>query len=203
MHSRAWLWLQVLTVARVPLTIVVAALLCTLEPSSSVVLVCAGFLLAAELTDALDGFIARRFGLASEVGAMLDPWADSISRLVVYWSLACAGLANVLVPLVMAVRDITVSYCRITWIRQGRSVGARLSGKLKAIVQAGAAFALLSGPLCSEATRPWVREAFSWTVIVITVYSGIDYLLSSKRADKANDGDATAQDADSKSANSA
>lgn len=203
MHSRAWLWLQVLTLARIPLALVVAVLLCVFGPSPSIVLTCAALLLVGELTDALDGFIARRFGLATEVGAMLDPWADSISRLVVYWSLACSGLANVLVPLVMAVRDITVSYCRITWTRKGLSVGARLSGKLKAIVQAIAAFALLSGPLYSEIGPPWVKELLCWSVIAVTAYSGIDYFVASCRVAKGSDGGVSAEDTDSEPAISA
>ena len=44
-----------------------------------------------ELTDALDGAIARARGVTSELGATLDPLTDSMSRLIVYWTLAAAG----------------------------------------------------------------------------------------------------------------
>jgi CDP-diacylglycerol--glycerol-3-phosphate 3-phosphatidyltransferase len=130
----------------------------------------------SEVTDALDGFFARRLGVVSETGAMLDPYADSVSRLIVYWSLAGAGSALAFVPLVMAVRDVTVAYARITWVRQGKSVSARLSGKVKAVVQGVAAFALLWGPLYVKATGVWITVALSWLVIAVTVYSAVDYV---------------------------
>jgi len=205
MHSRALFWLQAVTVARVPLAAVVATLLLMFDRSLPVMLLAAVVLLAAELTDALDGYLARRLGLVSEFGAMLDPWADSVSRLIVYWGLACSGLALALVPLVMALRDVTVSYCRITWTRKGRSVGARISGKIKAIVQAVAAFGLMLGPLAGDMLGPlagdmlgplagetasfWVKVALSWLVIAVTVYSGVDYFASSFRTGKATESD--------------
>jgi len=133
-------------------------------------------LLLGEVTDALDGFLARRYNLQSEWGAMLDPYADSVSRLIIYWALGQAGLALAVVVLVMAVRDVTVAYCRIIWTRQGRSVGAKLSGKAKAVVQFAGAFILLLLPLLVAAETRWPMLAVSWLVIVATAWSGLDYL---------------------------
>jgi CDP-diacylglycerol--glycerol-3-phosphate 3-phosphatidyltransferase len=143
-------------------------------------LACSIILAISEVTDALDGFLARRLGVVSETGAMLDPYSDSISRLIVYWSLAWAGLALAIVPLVMAVRDVTVAYARITWVRKGKSVSARWSGKVKAVVQGVAAFALLWAPVYDDWTGEWVSTAVSWLVIAVTVYSAADYLRSRK-----------------------
>jgi phosphatidylglycerophosphate synthase len=94
--------------------------------------------------------------------------------------LACAGLANVGVPLVLAVRDVTASYCRIVWVRSGKSAGARISGKVKAIVQAAGAFLLLLSPLYVPLISNWVPkvavlEVVSWCVILVTAWSGCDY----------------------------
>lgn len=178
----AYIGLQILTVARVPISIVFAAVLLGLyqpandTPQVALLIACTVILLLGEVTDALDGFLARRYSLQSEWGAMLDPYADSVSRLIIYWALGQAGLALALVVLVMAVRDVTVAYCRIIWTRQGRSVGAKLSGKVKAVVQFAGAFILLLLPLFVAVEARWPMLAVSWLVIVATAWSGLDYV---------------------------
>jgi CDP-diacylglycerol---glycerol-3-phosphate 3-phosphatidyltransferase len=175
--SRNYLLVQGLTLSRIPLAIAFAAVLAGFRsPGLGVILACSVILAISEVTDALDGLLARRWGVVSETGAMLDPYSDSVSRLIVYWSLAWAGLALAFLPLVMAVRDVTVAYCRITWVRQGRSVSAKWSGKVKAVVQGVAAFVLLWSPLYVAATGAWIVTAVSGVVIAVTVYSAIDYL---------------------------
>ena len=175
--SGKYLLVQAVTLARIPLAIVLAVLLAISESLTTSVLIAGSILLAiSELTDFLDGQLARRLGVVSETGAMLDPYSDSVSRLIVYWSLANVGLALSFVPLVMAVRDVTVAYCRITWVRQGKSVSAKWSGKIKAAVQGLCAFALLWTPALGESIRAWAAPALSWLVVAVTVYSAIDYL---------------------------
>ncbi len=169
--------MQVVTLVRIPLAVIFAAVLLTRSELTLGVLVACSVLLAiSEVTDFLDGFLARRLGVVSETGAMLDPYSDSASRLIVYWTLASAGLALAVVPLVMALRDVTVAYCRITWVRQGKSVSAKWSGKIKAVVQGFAAFALLWSPAYRATTGAWAVTAISWLVIAVTVYSALDYL---------------------------
>jgi CDP-diacylglycerol--glycerol-3-phosphate 3-phosphatidyltransferase len=174
-NRSAFFLVQALTVVRIPLCIAVASLLLIFGTDIWVLATCTVVLAAAELTDMLDGMLSRKLGVTSEIGATLDPYADSVSRIIVYWGLACAGLANVGVPLVLAVRDVTASYCRIAWVRSGKSAGARISGKVKAIVQAAGAFLLLLSPLYVHVTGSWVPEVISWCVIAVTAYSGCDY----------------------------
>jgi len=166
---------QALTVARIPLCIAIAALLLIFGTPLWVLMTCSVLLIAAELTDMLDGMLSRKLGVTSEIGATLDPYADSVSRIIVYWGLACAGLTNAGVPLVLAIRDVTTAYCRIVWVRSGKSAGARLSGKVKAIVQAAGGFLLLLSPLFIGFTGSWLTVVVSWCVIVVTAWSGCDY----------------------------
>lgn len=176
--SRLRFWLvQAVTAARVPLAVVFAALLLNAGYSPTVVWLGAVTLLIIEVSDGLDGFLARRLGVASEWGATLDPYCDSVSRMIVYWTLASANLTFSVIVLVMAVRDVTVANCRMAWIRQGRSVAAKWSGKIKAVVQGAGAFVLLFAPLFFEPiSRAWVAAVTSWLVIGVTVYSGLDYV---------------------------
>ena len=171
-----YLFVQLLTVARVPLSIVFAVLLILVdEPSALFRWGLATLLLAGEITDALDGILARKWGVQSEFGAMLDPYADSVSRIIVYWSLAQAQLAMAVVPIVMALRDITVAYCRIMMVQKGRSVKANWAGKAKAVIQCVGAFILLLCPL-APALEPTTVSVVSWLVIVATAASSVPYI---------------------------
>ncbi|MBM4370667.1 MAG: CDP-alcohol phosphatidyltransferase family protein [Deltaproteobacteria bacterium] len=182
---RSVVLLLVLTLSRIPLAALLTALLVTQERSPwllAAVLVLLGLI---ELTDLLDGQLARRTGNVTEEGAMLDPYADSVARLVVYWGLSQAGLALALVPLAMAVRDVTVATCRITLSRHGRSVAAKLSGKVKAVVQGGVAALLILGPAYWPFTGEWTIAALSWVVIVVTLLSAIQYAMAAVAAARA------------------
>jgi len=171
----AWLALQVFTLARIPLAGAFAALLLLLPRGTATLILCLAILVLVELTDLLDGIFARRFDIVTEWGAMLDPFADSMSRLIVFWALAVNGLVIALVPLAMALRDVTVAYSRIVLARHGRSVSARFSGKLKAVTQAVGGFIALLGPVYWDKTGTWTLHAVSWIVIGVTLFSVLEY----------------------------
>ncbi|MBM80695.1 MAG: hypothetical protein CMJ78_08895 [Planctomycetaceae bacterium] len=167
--------LQLLTIARLPISIAFAVVLLNVDRTTPVVATLFVLLLLGEITDGLDGWVARRLNLVSEWGAMLDPYADSVSRLIIYWALGAAGLGLTIVPLVMAIRDVTTAYCRIVWTRRGGSVSARISGKIKAVVQCVAAFVMLVIPFAWPEYDKLTVLTVSWIVIVTTALSGIDY----------------------------
>jgi len=183
--DRRFLAVQVLTLSRIPLAVLFALLLVNLEWGLGSFLICFVLLLAIELTDLLDGIVARRLGLVTEWGAMLDPYADSTARLIVFWALASEHLVLGLVPLVMALRDVSVAYCRIILSRHGQSVSARLSGKIKAVVQCAAAWTALPGPYYYDLIGRWTIPALSWLVIVVTALSAVQYAQGAFQAARA------------------
>jgi CDP-diacylglycerol--glycerol-3-phosphate 3-phosphatidyltransferase len=137
---------------------------------------------AIEISDVVDGHLARVHNSVSPFGKMFDPYADSVSRLIVYWSLAIIGRCVPFVPLVMAVRDVTVAYCRMHILRRGMDISARGTGKLKALVQGVCAFLLMAGPLYwGQHGRIWIL-GLSGAVIFMTLASMIDYGLAAVRA---------------------
>ena len=167
-----------LSISRVILSVLFAAvLLLSTMTRTTTLSVCLVILLLAEATDFLDGYFARRFRVTTEWGAMLDPLTDSMTRLIVYWSAAAADLVLGVVPLVMALRDILVAYCRIVMTRFGTTVAARPSGKIKAVVQALGSIAALLGPLYWPITGKWTLHAISWLVIVVTIASAGEYVV--------------------------
>jgi CDP-diacylglycerol--glycerol-3-phosphate 3-phosphatidyltransferase len=126
-----------------------------------------------EVTDLLDGYLARMHDAVTGFGKLFDPYTDSLSRLTVYWSLAVVGRCLVFVPLVMAARDISVAYIRLQLTRQGRDVAARWWGKLKAIVHGTGGLVLMSGPLWWGRTGP----VFIWTISLLAVLVTLGSLL--------------------------
>jgi CDP-diacylglycerol--glycerol-3-phosphate 3-phosphatidyltransferase len=175
-NPHGFILVQSMTFIRIPLAIVFSVVFLTSQYSFASLLWSTILLLIVETTDLVDGIFARRHSLVSEYGAMLDPFADSISRLIIYWSLSVQGLVLFLVPLSMAIRDITVAYARILLAKKNRSVSARKSGKIKAIVQASGSFLALFGPLYWKWIGFWSFYVLSSVIIVVTLLSMIEYV---------------------------
>lgn len=172
----AYAIIQSVTFIRIPLAITFSIILLNSKDSYFSVIFCLVLLVAIEATDLLDGIIARRYKLVSEYGAALDPFSDSLTRLIIYWSLAAKNLVFLLLPLVMAVRDITVAYSRIALAKKNQSVSARLSGKIKATVQATGSFIALLGPFYWKYTGFWIYYLVSWIIISVTFFSAVEYV---------------------------
>ncbi len=171
-----------LTLSRLLLAGIFAILMEWPGPSGTGVALGLAVLLASELTDLLDGLLARRWGVTSSLGALIDPYTDSLSRLLIYWSLARTGAAWDILPLAMAWRDITVAYCRMILLRSGTGAGARRSGKVKAAVQGFGAYGLLLSHLLESQTRGSVASAISAVVLLVTLWSVSDYVRDAMRA---------------------
>jgi cardiolipin synthase len=64
--------------------------------------------LAAGLSDAVDGFLAKRFGMATELGAYLDPLADKAMVVSIYVTLAIVGIIPLWLVILVVSRDIMI-----------------------------------------------------------------------------------------------
>ena len=85
----------------------------------------------ASITDFLDGFIARKKNLITEGGMLLDSLADKIlvdSVLVVFASI---GFINVLVPVIVIIRDVFVNGIKMMMAIKGKVIASIPSGKVK------------------------------------------------------------------------
>jgi len=93
--------------------------------------------LAAGVSDAVDGFLAKRFGMASELGAYLDPLADKVLIVSIYLSLGIVeALPRSLVILVVSRDILIVGAVLLAWL-VGRPVRIRphLVSKLNTVAQ--------------------------------------------------------------------
>ncbi len=142
--------------------------------------------LLIEASDLLDGYYARKLDLVSESGKILDPFADSISRLTYFLCFTGMGIMPVWIFLILLYRDLGVGFIRQVASGYGIAFEARLSGKLKAWVYAIAGFA---GIFVFSVKKLLLLqrygssiELYSLVVFVlsalIAIWSLIDYTLS-------------------------
>jgi cardiolipin synthase (CMP-forming) len=73
--------------------------------------------LAAGITDAVDGFLAKRFGMATELGAYLDPLADKAMLVSIYVALGVTDAVPRWLVILVVSRDIMiVSAVILSWL---------------------------------------------------------------------------------------
>ncbi len=141
-----------------------------------------GIFIVAIATDGVDGAIARRRGLVTDLGKILDPIAD---KLLTSGALVCLSILGELwwwVTIVIIVREVGITVWRMVELPRGRVLPAGRGGKLKTVAQAIAiSFAL--APL-QTLVGPWVLW-LDWVLmgiaLVLTVWSGLDYLWEAYR----------------------
>jgi CDP-diacylglycerol--glycerol-3-phosphate 3-phosphatidyltransferase len=129
-------------------------------------------------SDGIDGWLARKQG-TTRSGAFLDPLAD---KFLVLGAMVCIVASDVFwwVPVaIIAFREISLTLYRSYLGRRGVSLPARWSAKVKTVVQEVAVgFALL--PVAAD-HAPWIAEWVLWLALVLTVGSGIQYLVDARR----------------------
>ena len=95
-----------------------------------------GVFILSEVSDLLDGHLARRLRQESELGKVLDPFADSLSRLTYFIAFAGSGILPLWILLILVYRDVAVAYIRVMVSRDKVLLPARVSGKIKAWIYA-------------------------------------------------------------------
>ena len=84
-----------------------------------------------ELSDVLDGAIARGRGNVTDIGKILDPFADVVSKVTYFACLLTAGIVPLWFLLVVLYREFGIILIRMILYRDGVALGARVAGKLK------------------------------------------------------------------------
>lgn len=122
-----------LTISRILLIPVFVVFFLEPTPERSV-LAAAVFGLAA-LTDALDGYIARRWGQVTRLGKLLDPIADKLLVLTALFLLVDFGRVDAWVAIVLAGRELFVTGLRGVAAREGAILAVEPTGKWKMAAQ--------------------------------------------------------------------
>lgn len=139
---------------------------------------------AAVATDAIDGYIARRYGLITTLGRILDPFVDKIivcGAFVFLLERSEASGVNAWMVIAVIGREMLVTSLRGFLEQLGHDFSASISGKLKMFLQSAAlTLSLLSlSPLVlNYGGSPFLlaRDILLWTATAVTVYSGWIYV---------------------------
>ena len=139
---------------------------------------------AASVTDFFDGYLARKHNLVSNFGKIMDPLADKI---LVYSAFCLMVDDNTIAGwmlIVILAREFVVAGMRTVAASEGIVIAAAMSGKIKTVLQMIAVPLLLFVPVLAEsAAGPAIQltaQVFLWASLVMTVYSGIEYVMKNK-----------------------
>jgi len=151
---------------------------------SSALYILIALLAISELSDFLDGHIARKYNQVTDAGKILDPMADSISRICVFLTFTLEPVSLPIIYIfVFLYRDSIIASLRTICALKGFALAARRSGKLKAVILALVAFVilfLLLGQTWQMLSIAKVQQISFWLVTLAALYSiisGVEYIV--------------------------
>jgi len=144
----------------------------------------AAFFVIAIATDAWDGYLARSRGLVTDLGKLLDPIADKLLTGAALIGLSILAELPWWVTILVLVREVGITIHRLV---EAKTVvlAAAWMGKLKTVAQSVAiALALFPFPALFGGWVIWVNVATMTLAVVLTLASGIDYVINFIRGKK-------------------
>jgi CDP-diacylglycerol---glycerol-3-phosphate 3-phosphatidyltransferase len=138
--------------------------------------------IVAAATDAVDGYIARRYGTVTTLGRILDPFVDKIiicGAFIFLLANADSGVGPWMTLIVIG-REMFITGLRAILEQQGKDFSATMSGKIKMVAQCLAVGAcLLSLSPAVASAMPWfamLRDVLLWLAVLFTFGSGVLYV---------------------------
>ena len=145
----------------------------------------AAIFLFTSLTDFLDGMLARKLNLVTDLGKLLDPLADKLLIAGALLALIVRGLGDgepvLLIQLeiwslfIIFTRELAVTLLRSVAMKNGTVIAAAWLGKVKTTLQMIAVCAILLEPLLPFETAHALSYITVTAMCVMTVWSGADY----------------------------
>lgn len=130
----------------------------------------------AAFTDFLDGHLARKYHLVTTFGKFLDPLADKVLTISAFIMLVEEGVIPAWGVIIIVARELAITGFRILAASDNITIAASPFGKIKTITQLLSLIALLFAPSVPQS----VGIILFYIAVVLTVLSGIDYLIKNK-----------------------
>ncbi|MDR0582966.1 MAG: CDP-diacylglycerol--glycerol-3-phosphate 3-phosphatidyltransferase [Treponema sp.] len=146
--------------------------------------------IVSELSDMLDGMIARRRNEVSDFGKLFDPFADTLMQITCFLCFVLDNIFPAILFLLVLYREFSILLIRNLMLKKGVAMGARLGGKIKTVtyIIAGAA-ALLTASLRRLALFESLQNYFKTGAVIVflisvifSIVSFFDYLSVYRRA---------------------
>lgn len=132
----------------------------------------------AQVSDVVDGYYARKYGIVSSFGIFLDPLADKLLSMSVLIMLIPLNRIAAWIVVVLIAREVTITALRGIASAEGIEISASDLGKKKTLIQAFALGALLVYYPFWGLRPKVVGEVLLWLTLVMSVGSMIHYLIS-------------------------
>ncbi len=182
---------NILTMSRFVLAVIFVALLGQ-NSLGTMILAAAVFAIAA-VTDFLDGYFAKKRGLMSDFGKIMDPIADKFLILAAFFVFVQMGVVQGWMVLLIFIREVVVTASRVLRLRRGQVIAAERAGKIKTVFQiicVGVTLLFLILEKSSFAQSWSVSVENGWVVfinflmfvtVLLTVNSGVSYFLNFRK----------------------
>ncbi len=139
--------------------------------------------IVASLTDSLDGYVARHYNQVSTFGKFVDPLADKLLVFAALLIFVERGQMASWACWIVVAREFAVTGLRLVAMEDGVVIAAGTSGKVKtALSVVLSCVMLLPAVVHTYALLPWltVDALCSALIVLVTVYSGVDYFVANK-----------------------
>ena len=135
----------------------------------------------ASLTDSLDGYVARHYNQISTFGKFIDPLADKLLVTAALLIFVEGGQMASWACMIVIAREFAVTGLRLVAMEDGVVIAAGTSGKVKTALSI-VCVCIMFLPVHGFALLPWltVDGICGALIVIVTVYSGIDYFVANK-----------------------
>ena len=130
--------------------------------------------LVSEASDVADGWVARKRGETSDVGKLLDPFSDVISRLTIFLCLLLVNLVPLWFFLIVLYRELSMTFLRTLMMQKGVVQAASSGGKIKAWLYF---FASLVGMLLVT-FKDWTGAVSFWILNGLLIVAALQSVVS-------------------------
>src|SRR6056297_743561 len=136
-------------------------------------IIAAVIFIIASITDFLDGYLARKYGLITDFGKLMDPMADKILVASALIALVQVGRISVWPVVIILAREFLITSFRSLAASKGLVIAASIWGKIKTNTQIFAIILLLL-------TNSRYADAVLWVSVASTILSAVDYIGKNK-----------------------
>ncbi len=167
-----------LTLFRIAVVPIIIILLLFPNPICTLI---AGLLFsAAAITDYLDGYYARKKGLVTTLGKIMDPVADKLLVSSAFILLTSLGWVPAWMACIIIGRELAVTGLRNIIAEKGEDLSASNLGKYKTGFQIAAITPLMIHYPLFGLNVQVIGTLFLWGALVFTIWSGADYFIRSR-----------------------
>lgn len=144
-------------------------------------LICGVVFMIASLTDFLDGHLARKYNMVTDLGKVMDAIADKILVNGVLIVLAYEGYISVIIPVIIVSRDIIVDSIKMVAGQKNGAVGASKAGKAKTMCMMIGVTLLFFYDLPLSLFNIYPARVLILIATILSILSGIQYYEKNKK----------------------